>query len=120
MTQVQRVRTGLTKAQTRDTLGSLNVSMGLRAVYDQTTGASTLLFTAFALSLGVPGERMGVLASISTLACVLQVAGVMLTRHVSDKKGFVLTLSAVEPAIMVGAVLALPLLPQHMRFSALI
>lgn len=112
-------RSGLTKSQTRGNLDSFMLNTLLRGVFDATSGATGLVFSAFALALHVPGEEMGKLASIVAWACVVQMAGVLLTPQVRDKKRFVLTLGIFEPLVMIGAVLVVPFIRQEWRLTAL-
>ncbi|MCX5658381.1 MAG: hypothetical protein NTW19_01500, partial [Planctomycetota bacterium] len=109
-----RHRSGLTKAQTRRTLNSFILANASRAIFECISVGATITFSAFVLSLGVPKEKMGVFASCLAAACVLQVVSVELTRWIRDKKRFIITLAFAEPAILIAAVLLVPLAaPEH-------
>ncbi len=110
---------GLSRAQTRKTLASLNVNIWLRSVCDTICAGTTFVFVAFALALGVPKERMGYLSSALGLACILQLVGLMLSGRASNKKRFVVTLAMLEPMVLIGAVLLVPFAPPAWRFSIL-
>jgi MFS family permease len=114
-----RHRTGLSKEQTRATLASLSWNMALRSVFDTLAGGTTFVFVAFALSVGVPKEKMGLVISLVGFACVLQLAGFMLGGKVRDKKRFVITLAVAEPVILIAAVLLVPWLPPGWRVVSL-
>lgn len=116
MTQIaSSPRSGLTKEQTRSTLEAFYVNAGVRAVFDVFCTPTSLLFTTFALALGIGRDNMGVVSSLLYAACALQLVAISLNRYVRDKKQFVLGLMVVEPAIMILAVLTLPFLPQGWR-----
>lgn len=108
-------RSGLTKHQTRSTLEAFYFSAGVRAVFDVFCVPTSLLFTTFALALGVNRDNMGVVSSLLYAACVLQIAAIGLNSRISNKKQFVLGLMGIEPVFMIAAVLALPFLPQGWR-----
>lgn len=114
-----RARSGLTKAQTRQTLNSFILSNVGRSIFECISAGMTITFSAFVLSLGVAKEDMGILAACLSAACVLQVVSVELTRWVRDKKRFVLSLAMAEPAIMIAAVLLVPALAQDWRLPVL-
>lgn len=112
-------RSGLTKHQTRSTLEAFYLNAGVRAVFDVICTPTGLMMTTFALALGIPGERLGIISSVVYAACVLQLVAIGLNRRVRDKKKFVLALMLIEPLILIGAVVALPYLPPEMRLIGL-
>lgn len=119
MAESTRTRSGLSKAQTRATLALLSWNMALRSVFDTLSGATTFIFVAFALSIGVPKEKMGLINSLVGFACVLQMAGFMIGGKVRDKKRFVIVLALAEPVVLIAAVLLVPWLPPQWRIVSL-
>ena len=105
---------------TRRSLAAFNWSAGLRSVYDTLCGGTTFVFVGFALSLGIAPERIGLITLITSLACLVQIAGIMLLNVIADKKAFVLRVALAEPVILVGTVLLLPFLPSWLRVIALL
>jgi MFS family permease len=112
-------RSGLSKTQTIRSLESFNWSLGFRAVFDTICGGATFVFVAFALSLGVPKERMGYLTSVVSFACVIQMLSLIFTTRVRSRKKFIVTVALGEPILMIGAVLFVPLLAPALRILAL-
>jgi len=109
----------LTPSETRDALELFNWSAGLRTFYDSVCGGTTFVFVAFALSLGLPKERMGLITSVASVACVAQMLSLALTNYVRDKKAFVLSVGLAEPVLVIAMVLSVPFLPRWMRLGAL-
>ncbi len=110
----------LSRKQVRTSLASLNLNIWLRAVCDNICGGNTFVFVAFALALGVKREHVGYLSSALGFACILQVVSLLLSRRAADKKRYVLALAYVEPFVLIGAVLLVPLLPDRIKLVALI
>ena len=108
------------RTPTRRSLAAFNWSAGLRSVYDTLCGGTTFVFVGFALSLGIAPERIGLITLITSLACLVQIAGIMLLNVIADKKAFVLRVALAEPVILVGTVLLLPFLPSGLRVIALL
>ena len=114
-----RKKNRLAPAQTRASLESFNWNAALRSVYDTVCGGTTIVFVGFALSLGLAKERMGLVTTVISCACVLQLLGLMLANTVRDKKRYVITLALVEPAVLIAVVLLVPWLPPGLRLWAL-
>jgi predicted MFS family arabinose efflux permease len=110
---------GLTKAETRRTLETFNWSVCLRSVFDAVCGGSTLAFVAFALSLGIPRERIGWITTAVSFACLLQLLGLYAVNFVRDRKRYLITLGVLEPCLMMFTVASLPHLPPPLRLPCL-
>jgi MFS family permease len=119
MSNEERASSGLTKQETRDSLRSFNIHALCRNAFETICGGTTFIFVAFALALGLPKERMGLITTAVSSACVAQMVGLAALGRVRDKKRVVLFLAAAEPAIMILAVLLVPFLPPGMRIAAL-
>ena len=120
MARELRFESGLTKDQTRTSLESLNFNLILRGVFDTVCAGNTFVFVAFALSLGIPKESMGIVAAVTSIACIVQMVGLSFLRHVHDKKRYVVSLALAEPLLLAAAVLLIPLLPPALRIGALL
>lgn len=112
-------RKRLTPEERRTSLESFNWSSGFRSVYDTVCGGSTFVFVAFALSVGMQKEHIGLITTVVSFACVLQILSLALTNVIRDKKGFVLTLALAEPLLLAGVVMGMPFLPAGLRVWAL-
>ena len=112
-------RARLTRQERRTTLHSFNWSAGLRTFYDTVCGGSTFVFVAFALSLGLEKERIGLITTVVSFACIVQMLGLAVANFVRDRKAFVLSVALGEPILMIVAVLAVPFLPKEIQLWAL-
>ncbi len=104
----------------RISLEAFNRSAGLRVFYDALCGSGTFVFVGFALSLKVPKEQMGIIASVVSFACIWQIAGLALVNLIGDKKRFILRLGLVEPLLFLAMLLALPLAPPAWRLWVMV
>ena len=109
---------GLTRAETRDSLRRFNISAGFRGVFDTVGGGSTFIFVGFACSLGLAKEQLGWLTFLVSSACLVQMAGIPLIRRARNKKRFALTLALSEPLVLIAAVLLAVFLPAPWRLYA--
>jgi MFS family permease len=105
----------LTKRETRDSLGWFNWNISLRGVFETICGGTTLVFTAYALAIGVPAAAMGYFSAILSVACIAQLLCLPLANHVRRRKRFILTLAVSEPILLLLAVALAPMLPQALR-----
>lgn len=105
----------LTKRETRDSLGWFNWNVSLRGAFETICGGTTLVFTAFALAIGVPRDAMGYFSAVISCACIVQLLGMPLTNRVRQRKRFILAVALVEPLLLLAAVLVTPLLPAPWR-----
>ena len=105
----------LTKRETRDSLGWFNWNVSLRGAFETICGGTTLVFTAFALAIGVPRDAMGYFSAVISCACIVQLLGMPLTNRVRRRKRFILAVALVEPLLLLAAVLVTPLLPAPWR-----
>ena len=101
--------------ETRDSLAWFNWNISLRGVFETICGGTTLVFTAFALVIGVPQDAMGYFTAIISFSCILQVLGMPLASRVRRRKRFILTVALIEPMLLIAAVLLAPLLPAELR-----
>jgi MFS family permease len=115
-----RQPSGLTKNQTRSTIASLNWNTGLRTVFGTVSSPASFIFAAFALSIGVEKEQMGWIASMANAACLMQIAGLVVTNRVRNKKRMVVRLSMAEPLLLLLAIITIPFLPAAWRVFALV
>lgn len=104
---------------TRTSLESFNWNLSMRGVYDTICGMSGFVFVSFALALDIPKERLGILASIASVACLFQMIGLLALKQIADKKRYTIRLALLEPLLMMGCILLLPWLPQPWRFPML-
>jgi MFS family permease len=105
----------LTPDETRESLSWFNWNISLRGVFETICGGTTLVFTAFALVIGVPQDAMGYFTAIISFSCILQVLGMPLASRVRRRKRFILTVALIEPLLLIIAVLLAPLLPAELR-----
>lgn len=117
--QARPLPSGLTKAETRVTLRSFVWYSSFRGVFDTVCSRTTFIFVAFALSLGMPRERMGLFATLFSVASIFQIAGITFTSRVKDRKRFILTLSLAEPLVMTAGVFVVLFLAPGMRLYVL-
>lgn len=106
---VRRLRT------TRESLAWFNWNISLRGVFETICGGTTLVFTAFALVIGVPPDAMGVFSAVISFACIVQVLGLPVATYVRQRRKFILAVALVEPLLLITAVLLTPLLPAALR-----
>jgi MFS family permease len=104
---------------TRRSLESFNWNVSLRSVFDTVCGMSGFVFVTFTLALGIPKERLGVIASIASFACLFQMLGLMALEKIGDKKTYTIRLGVFEPLLLIVSVLLLPVLPVDLRFPVL-
>ena len=112
-------RSRLTKHETRRSLESFNWSLSFRSVFVTVCAGTSFVFTAFALSLGLPKERMGFITSLMSFACIIQTVSLIATTRVKDRKGFILSAAIAEPVLVMVAVVLVPYLPAGLRLFAL-
>jgi len=106
----QRQRSGLEKGQIRGTLTSLNWNLSLRNIFGTIAGSSSFVFVAFALAIGVKKEQMGWIATLVSVACLAQMAGLLLANKVKNKKRMIVRLSFIEPLVLIVAIAVTPFL----------
>ncbi len=106
---VRRLRT------TRESLAWFNWNISLRGVFETICGGTTLVFTAFALVIGVPPDAMGFFSAVISFACIVQVLGLPVASYVRQRRRFILAVALVEPLLLITAVLLTPLLPAALR-----
>lgn len=120
MAKAEKPAAGLTTDEVRLSLASYNWNLGLRAIFDGVCGSGSFVFVGFVLALGVAKERMGFIATATSLACLLQMIGVFLANYVSDRKGYVIKLALIEPLVLAVAVLLVPHLGMAGRLPLLL
>ena len=103
----------------RRTLAAFNWNLGFRSVYDAVCSVSGIAFVNFALALGVNKEEIGYFPALVSLACLLQLVGLLLTNFVRDRKRYVLTLGFLEPLLLLLAIVAALTMPAGSRFYLL-
>lgn len=106
-------------SRTRHSLEVFNWNVALRSIFDTVCGQSGFVFVTFTLALGIPKERLGVIASIASFGCLFQMLGLLALERISDKKRYTIHLAVFEPLLLIIAVLVLPFLPAALRFPAL-
>lgn len=104
---------------TRRSLESFNWNVSLRSVFDTVCGMSGFVFVTFTLALGIPKERLGIIASIASFACLFQMLGLIALEKIGNKKNYAIRLSVLEPLLLIVSVLLLPFLPPGLRFPVL-
>ena len=107
---------GLTRGETRVSLGTLNQQMALRAVFDTVCGTNGFVFVGFAMALGIAREDMGFVGGAAGFACIIQLLSLPVANRMRDKKRFVLRLALLEPILMMTGIIALPFVPPAWRF----
>ncbi len=113
------VNPDLRRAQSRSSLAAFNWSVGLRSFYDTTCGGGLFIFVSFALSLGLAKERVGLITSVVSFACLLQVVSIAAVNFIPDKKRFIIWVGLCEPLALIVTALATPFLPAGLRLWAL-
>ena len=111
------LRTNTKWDETRRSLAWFNVNAGLRLWYDNIASITGFIFVGYALALGVHKERIGYLASVASLACFVQLAGLLAANSIRDKKRFAIFLGYLEPLFYMGMVVAVYFAPVHLRFT---
>jgi MFS family permease len=100
---------------TRRSLAWFNINAGLRLWYDNIAGITGFIFVGYALALGVDKEKIGYLASIASLACFVQLAGLLAANAIRDKKRVAILMGYLEPAFYMGMVVAVYFAPPVLR-----
>ena len=108
------------KSSIRRSLAWFSWNMMLRGMFEVICGGSTILFVAFALALGIPGEKVGRFTIAASLGCIFQVLGLPLLGRIANRKRFVVTLGFIEPLLLATGVLLAPLLPRELRLYLLV
>ncbi|MBN4074180.1 MFS transporter [bacterium AH-315-E10] len=96
------------KAETRQSLRLFSLNAGFEGVFLTICGSNTLVFIAFALSIGIKREHMGFITALVSMACVLQMLAIPLIGRVKDKKRCILKLAVMEPILFIIAIVLLP------------
>lgn len=104
---------------TRHSLLWFNRSLMLRGVFDTICGGTTFMLVSFALSLGIAGESMARITMALSLGCLFQMLALPLIQRLADRKRFVVRTGALEPMVVILAVLLVPMLPPSLRLAAL-
>ncbi len=104
----------------RRTLALFNWNVGLRTGYDGAAGATGFVFVGFALALGIPKERIGLLATAAGLACVGQLIGLLALNAARNKKRYTLLLNAADPLIFLATIIGALLAPPAWRFPLIV
>lgn len=115
-----RTRDGAGRSATKQSLILFNWSMAFRSVFDAMCAVSGFIFVDYALSLGVAKEKMGYFTSVVYLACVMQIAGLLLANYIRNRKRFILTFGYLEAICVTTVVLAALGVPRDYRFLFLI
>lgn len=105
---------------TTESLAYFNANIAFRTLFDTICVVSGFVFVDYALSLGIPRERMGIFPAIVYLACVFQILGLWMVSRFSDRKRFVLFFGLLEPVLLLAAVIAIPFLPSAWRLWPLL
>ncbi|MCW5550294.1 MAG: hypothetical protein KIT44_15130, partial [Opitutaceae bacterium] len=105
----------LNKQETRESLGWFNWNVSLRGAFETIGGGTTLVFTAFALAIGVPRDAMGYFTAVISCACIVQLLGMPVAGRVRQRKRFILAVAVAEPLLLIVAVLVTPWLPPELR-----
>lgn len=103
----------------RRSLRYFNYYFSLRGVFENLCGGGTLVFVSFALSIGIARERVALITTVTSAACIMQMLAIFLANRIHRKKRYILILSFIEPLLMAAAVLAIPFMPPAWRFTAL-
>lgn len=119
MSTSEFVPPGLTKEQTRRSLVTFNWNLVFRAVFETVCGGPTFIFVAFALSLGIAEEKIGVVASAVSWACIVQMLGLPVVSRMRDRKKSILVLGLLEPMLMMAGVAVVPWLAPGWRLAVL-
>ena len=109
----------LSKDQTRISLERFSINAIFRAIFDILCGGTTFAFVAFASTIGIRNEKMGFITTITTAACLLQIAAIPLGKRFANKKRFILSLSVLEPIFFMLAIIVALLLPSTTKLYAI-
>lgn len=109
----------LSKMETRTSLAWFNWNLSLRGIFETICGGTTMVFVAFALSIGVPKNMMGYFSAAISVACVVQLLCLPLVSRVRNRKRFILTAASIEPLLLIFAVAITPFLPIALRSISL-
>ncbi len=109
----------LSRAESRTALEAFHWNAGFRSCYDTICGPGLFIFVSFALSLGLAKERIGVITSISSFACLMQVVSIAAVNFIPDKKRFILAFGLCDSLALIAMALAAPFLPAGLRLWAL-
>ena len=109
----------LSRAETRRALEAFHWNAGFRSCYDTICGPGLFIFVSFALSLGLAKERIGVITSIASFACLLQVVSIAAVNFIPDRKRFILALGLCDSLVLIAMALATPFMPAGLRLWAL-
>jgi len=105
--------------ETRRSLAWFNVNAALRLWYDNIAGITGFIFVGYALALGVRKEQIGYLASVASLACFIQLVGLLAANSIRDKKRFAILFGYLEPLFYMGMIVGVYFAPQHLRFPVI-
>ena len=105
---------------TRRSLTWFNLNAMLRGMFDILCGGTTFMFVAFALALGIPGEKMSRFTLAASLGCLFQIIVLLVLKKVFDRKRFIIRLGLVEPVVLIAGVLVVPFLPPAFRLYVLV
>lgn len=108
------------KAATRESLASFNRHVALRMVFEMICGGATFIFVAYALSLGIAKENIGLVTSAVSAACLVQMIGLPFITRIVDRKRFIVRLAFIEPIVLAVAVCVIPFLSGPLRLPGLI
>jgi MFS family permease len=103
---------GRKSSTTRRSLVWFNWHIALRNAFITVCSSSSLIFVAFALSTGIPGEHMARFTAAAGLGCIFQVLVLPMLQIVSDRKRFTLWVCIVE-ALMFFAMIAAVFFSPH-------
>jgi hypothetical protein len=106
------------KSETRQSLNLFSLNAGYEGVFVTICGGNTLVFVAFALSIGIPKERMGLVTALVSAACVVQMLALPLIGKVKDKKACILRLAVMEPLMFILSISVLPFIEKEFQIYA--
>gem|GEM_PF-3130007 len=118
LTRIRR-RPSIDIDETRRSLAWFNANAGLRLWYDNIAGITGFIFVGYALALGVDKDKIGYLASIASLACLVQLAGLLAANSIRDKKRVAILVGYLEPAIYMGMVVAVYFAPHALKLPVI-
>ena len=73
-----------------------------------------------ALALGVHKEQIGVLASVASLACVVQLLALAVMNGIVDKKRFTVLIAYIEPVVIAGMIVAVYFAPLQYKLPVIV
>ncbi len=117
--KVIRIRPRFSGSMMRRTLAAFTWNLGFRSVYDSVCIVSGIVFVNYALDMGVSKEQIGYFPALVSLACLLQIGGLLLANAIRDRKRFVMSLGIIEPLLLLLAIFTSLLLPSGIRFLPL-